>query len=73
MKFLIWLAIAALIVAWLVRGKKNAQGATGKEASAAEKMVQCRHCGVHFPASDAITDIGGAVFCCEAHRRSRNA
>jgi len=30
-------------------------------------MVQCCHCGVHLPRSDAVEDSRGA-FCTEAHR-----
>ncbi|WP_038493192.1 PP0621 family protein [Collimonas arenae] len=35
----------------------------------AEAMVACAHCGMHFPASEAIADASGAVFCSAEHRR----
>ncbi|MGS0742472.1 PP0621 family protein [Glaciimonas sp. GG7] len=34
-----------------------------------EEMVACVHCGLHFPASEAVTDYAGHVFCGEEHRR----
>ena len=34
-----------------------------------EEMVACAHCGLHFPASEAVTDYAGTVFCGEEHRR----
>ncbi|MBB5392643.1 MULTISPECIES: PP0621 family protein [unclassified Herbaspirillum] len=37
--------------------------------SGAETMVQCAHCGIHFPVSEAVTHASGAHYCCEEHRR----
>ena len=37
--------------------------------SGAETMVQCAHCGIHFPASEAVTHASGALYCSEEHRR----
>lgn len=37
--------------------------------AARELVMRCDHCGVHVPASEAITD-RGRVFCSEAHRRA---
>jgi len=34
-----------------------------------EEMVACAHCGLHFPASEAVTDYAGTVYCSEEHRR----
>ncbi|MBI1889999.1 MAG: hypothetical protein HYS18_05080 [Burkholderiales bacterium] len=75
MKVLIWLAIAALIVAWVARSKKKSsqvsasRSAAARDSTRGEKMLQCRHCGVHFPASDAVLDANGAAFCSDEHRR----
>lgn len=33
-----------------------------------EKMVQCAHCGIHFPASEAVTNASGTLFCSIEHR-----
>jgi len=35
----------------------------------AETMVQCAHCGIHFPSSEAVVHASGAHYCCEEHRR----
>ncbi|EJN02801.1 PP0621 family protein [Herbaspirillum sp. YR522] len=35
----------------------------------AETMVQCAHCGIHFPVSEAVTHASGALYCSEEHRR----
>lgn len=35
----------------------------------AEAMVQCAHCGIHFPASESVSSAAGAMFCSEEHLR----
>ncbi len=35
----------------------------------AETMVQCAHCGIHFPVSEAVVHASGAHYCSEEHRR----
>ncbi|KAF3998637.1 PP0621 family protein [Glaciimonas immobilis] len=60
-------------------GRDNAAGAAGARnarpsslsgaSSPVEEMVACAHCGLHFPASEAVTDYVGTVFCGEEHRR----
>ncbi len=53
----------------------NSSGAAAGPASVGgaspqvETMVACVHCGLHFPASEAVTDHAGAIFCSEEHRR----
>ena len=75
MKYIIWLVIAVAVVVWLQRLKK---ALTGGSASSPlrrqprrlpESMVQCAHCGMHFPASEALTNAAGEVFCSDEHRR----
>ena len=44
-----------------------AGGRAGRGALRDERIVPCAHCGVHFPASEAVTD-GELSFCCSAHR-----
>jgi uncharacterized protein len=85
MKLIILIVIVLAVIVWLQRLKKNlsrgrsASGdspfANGAAASAAneppqaEAMVACAHCGIHFPASEALADASGAVFCSAEHRR----
>lgn len=61
------------------RSDRSASGGSvfpnGAEANAASKspqaeaMVACAHCGMHFPASEALADTSGTVFCSAEHRR----
>ena len=76
MKLLLWLAIIAAVVMWLRPRRTGlrsgaAQGDPANDKAAArtaEKMLRCAHCGVHFPASEAIGNTAGGVFCSEQHR-----
>jgi len=38
-----------------------------------QAMVRCAHCGLHLPATDAISGPGGAVYCSAAHREAAAA
>ena len=85
MKYLIWLVIALAVVVWLQRAKKSVaanagspQGAAGasrnpfarkQRKEEAETMVQCAHCGIHFPASESVSNAAGIVYCSEEHLR----
>ncbi|MBP0598474.1 hypothetical protein J8I26_10185 [Herbaspirillum sp. LeCh32-8] len=44
------------------RFRRSAEGST-------ETMVQCAHCGIHFPVSEAVVHASGAHYCSEEHRR----
>lgn len=70
MKYLIWIAIAYVAVSWFLRSKKTSGRKDGRAAKSndAEQILQCVHCGVHIPASEAIITQTGAIFCCEEHR-----
>lgn len=71
MKFLLWLVVGGLLVLWLVRGKKTPIEPRRPEAGAGgrpESMLQCAHCGIYLPASEAVRDAAGTVFCSDAHR-----
>jgi uncharacterized protein len=35
---------------------------------AIENMVQCAHCGIHFPMSEAVHGSSATLFCCSEHR-----
>ncbi|WP_460838033.1 PP0621 family protein [Noviherbaspirillum agri] len=82
MKLLLWSAVVLMVVVWVFRTKKissdsqgtreangNASSAgTSDDDGAVEPMLPCTHCGVHFPASEAVTSSSGAVFCTQEHR-----
>lgn len=69
MKYLIVVLVVVIAVWLMLRDRKRqppAQPRKGHGATPAA-MVQCMHCGVHLPRSDATLDHRGA-FCSEAHR-----
>jgi len=71
-RLLLWLVLG-LIAWWMLRPRKAAPpppAAARPHApagAAPEAMVDCAHCGLHFPASEAVRD-GARLFCCGAHR-----
>lgn len=70
MKFLAWLLLGLLVV-WAIRSQKSVIRAEQTEVprlDEPELMVQCAHCGVHFPASEALSQ-AGMSFCSEEHRQ----
>lgn len=44
------------------RGRRNTR--------APDEMVRCAHCGLHFPAADAIPGSTGRIYCSAAHRKA---
>ena len=61
-------AILLLIRRALTR-RKLSSGPPRPAPLATHQMVQCSHCGVHIPDSQAIFD-GTTPFCSEEHRRA---
>ncbi|MDB5909911.1 MAG: hypothetical protein JWP34_4025 [Massilia sp.] len=75
-RLLFWLALAVLVV-FAIRSKLRASGLKPPQPSPrakapaepqVEKMAQCAHCGLHFPASEAIR-ADGLDYCSPAHVR----
>ena len=66
-KFLL-LILAVVAVWWLVRGLRRKGAAKDAPEAAPEKMVNCSHCGLYLPQSEAIPE-GDKFFCCAEHRR----
>ena len=73
MRILIWLVIALAVVVWIKRVLARAAHPAGQGGGASrqhsETMVQCAHCGVHFPASEAVAGNGDALYCSALHRK----
>jgi uncharacterized protein len=85
-KFLMWIVLGVLgLLAWKALsgrskslrrddGKAAAQSGPTKSSAPSpdqgESMQRCAHCGVHFPASEAVMADGG-VYCSAAHRDRR--
>ena len=74
-RLLFWLALAVLVV-MAIRSKLRASGIKPPPASsrpppqapAVESMACCAHCGVYFPASEAVR-ADGLDYCSPAHVR----
>jgi uncharacterized protein len=76
LRLLIWLALG--FFAWrLLRPRKAAprpaQPAPPAPAAAPaparlEAMLDCAHCGLHLPASEALRDEAARAYCCGEHR-----
>ena len=77
-RILFWLALAFLVIA-AIRSKlrKMSGPPPGGQQPAprqqrpvqpapTEKMLQCAHCGVHFPSSENVP-ANGRDYCCAAH------
>ena len=77
MRILIWLVIGLAVVVWLKRAVARVTHSAGPDGQLrqrepkgeSETMLQCAHCGVHFPASEAVTAATGSVYCSADHRK----
>lgn len=72
MKYLLLIAIVGFVL-WLMfgRGRRTEQvrqRETKRTEAGPVAMLQCAHCGVHLPKSDALFDAGGRPYCGEPHR-----
>ena len=71
-RLLLWIVLG-VAAWWMLRPRRRveppASTRTDRAAppAAAETMVDCAACGLHFPASEAIRD-GTRLYCCTAHR-----
>ncbi|SFD18659.1 PP0621 family protein [Massilia yuzhufengensis] len=79
-RILFWILLIAL-VGFAIRAKLKAASARQREAmrqqqrqappepvAAIEDMAQCAHCGIHFPASEAVR-ADGHDYCSPGHVR----
>ena len=76
MKYLLWLAVLALIIflIGMKRGRPREPEARSKPpspkaADAPKAMLRCAECGMHLPADESLPGKGG-VFCSAGHRTS---
>lgn len=66
---LILLALAVLILVWLVRrALRERQRGAPTVPGAPGELVACAHCGVHLPRAEARSASGGE-YCSEEHAR----
>jgi uncharacterized protein len=64
---LIALAVLALFL-WRKLTARASPQSTARPPRIAEKVVACAHCGLHVPASEALTE-GEHAYCCLEHLR----
>ena len=69
MSRLLFLAVIAAVVYWLLKSYRNQLPTDEKQSGQAEDMVRCVHCGIHLPRSESIS-AGDTFYCSEAHRRA---
>lgn len=72
MKYVLLVVVVAIVL-WLMFGRGHRteqvrQRETKRDAAVPVTMLQCAHCGVHLPKSDALFDAGGRPYCGEPHR-----
>ena len=72
-KLAFWVAVIALVyvgMKFFARSQRRGDAAQRRAAGGAktgETMLQCAHCGVHVPSSEALLS-GTRAYCCSAHR-----
>ena len=65
---LLFFALIAVAVYWLLR-KPQGNADRGQQAPPApERMVACARCGLHVPRSESV-EAAGRHYCCQEHRR----
>ena len=70
---LVLLALAVVVLVWLVRRALGTRGAgaaprDGPQDAQGGALVRCAHCGVHLPRAEArVAD--GRDYCSEEHAR----
>jgi uncharacterized protein len=69
MSRLLFLAVIAAVVYWLLKSYRNQLPKDEGSSGQAEDMVRCVHCGVHLPKNESIL-AGNEYYCSEAHRRA---
>jgi len=73
-RILFWVALVFLVIAAIRAKLRSArkppvtqqQRRAPRPAEKAEVMLQCTHCGVHYPASENIL-LNGRDYCSTAH------
>jgi uncharacterized protein len=61
--------LVVVVFGWLMlRGRGPSKASRDKAPKGqAQSMIECAHCGVHLPRSDAVLDRNGS-YCCDAHK-----
>ena len=68
MKYVLVLVVIVVFGWLMLRGHRRSKASGGKAPRGqAQSMIECAHCGVHLPRSDAVLDRSGS-YCCDAHK-----
>ncbi|MFT5534622.1 MAG: hypothetical protein ACI8WM_000414 [Burkholderiaceae bacterium] len=72
MRFLAWLVLVLLVI-YVVRKKMTAATRPPPQTRSpndveGESMVNCAHCGIYVPASEALSGPQGKLYCSSEHR-----
>ncbi len=71
LRTLLLLALVAVALWWLSRLGRRLRQARERSRGLRETfqpMVRCARCGVHLPATQALTGADGQPYCCAEHR-----
>lgn len=71
MKLVVLVAVVALVL-WLMRSRAPGLRGGGPKPGPApriEGMVECAHCGLNLPRSEAVLE-GDQAYCSAAHREA---
>jgi uncharacterized protein len=67
MKYLLVLLVLAVAYGLWRNKTRRPPPAAVRPATAPQAMVECAHCGLHLPRSEALAQ-GAQHYCCSAHR-----
>ena len=65
--FGLWSLVTRLRGGGGLKRRSSADPAKSTQPDAAVAMVQCAHCGLHLPSTDAVHE-GSRLYCSDAHR-----
>lgn len=68
MSRLLTLILVIVTVWWLAKGFRRKDTPRRAPEAAPERMVNCDHCGLYLPQSEAVAE-ADKFFCCADHRR----
>lgn len=68
MSKILLLIFVIVAVWWLAKGFRRKDAGSDASELVPEQMVNCSHCGLYLPQSEAVSD-GDKFFCSAEHRR----
>jgi len=70
-KYLILIVVLYFVYSYIRRNKQSQQAAKSEFSNNGPQiMIECNHCGVHFPKSDAVIGNLGP-YCCSNHLQAK--